>query len=104
MIEEGRLLTLRTLTLAVVILAGAAAPVRADGFITPFYGFNFGGDSASNCQAFARCDEKKKNFGVSLGTMGPVFGFEEDLSFAKDFYGSAPGVDNSIFTLMSNLL
>jgi opacity protein-like surface antigen len=104
MAKEGRLSTLRTFTLAVVILAGAAAPVRADGFVTPFYGFNFGGDSASNCQAFARCEEKRKNFGVSFGTMGTVVGFEEDISFAKDFYGAVPGVDNSIFTMMSNLL
>jgi opacity protein-like surface antigen len=96
-------LTFRTLTFAVVILAGAAAPARADGFITPFYGFNFGGDSA-NCPTFSGCEDKRKNFGVSFGTMGPVLGFEEDLSFAKDFYGAVPGVDNSIFTLMSNLL
>jgi opacity protein-like surface antigen len=103
MAKEGPLPTLRTLTLAVVILAGAAAPVRADGFVTPFYGFNFGGDSA-NCPTFRECDEKRKNFGVSFGTMGPVFGFEEDVSFAKDFYGDVAGVDSSIFTLMSNLL
>ena len=44
------------------------------------------------------------NFGVSIGTMGTVFGFEEDIAFAKDFFGKVPNVDNSVFTLMSNLL
>src|SRR5207249_861025 len=68
----------------------------------PFYGFNFGGDSA-NCQTI-RCEDKRANFGVSFGSMGPVFGFEEDLSFAKDFFGAVPDGENSVFSLMSNLL
>ncbi len=89
--------------LALVTIAAAAAPARADGFVTPFYGFNFGGDS-TNCQSFSPCDDKRANFGVAFGSMGPVFGFEEDVSFAKDFYGSASGEDNSIFSLMSNLV
>lgn len=89
--------------LSIMLLAVSAAPARADGFVTPFYGFNFGGDSA-NCRAFSSCEDKRKNFGVSIGMMGPVFGFEEDISWAKDFFGRAPNVDNSVFTLMSNLL
>jgi len=93
----------RMLLLSVVMLAGAAAPLRADGFVTPFYGYNFGGDS-SNCPTISTCEDKHANFGVSFGSMGTVFGFEEDLSFAKDFFGKVPNVDNSVFTLMSNLL
>jgi opacity protein-like surface antigen len=92
----------RMLVLAVVMLGWCAAPLRADGFVTPFYGYNFGGDS-SNCQTIS-CEDKRANFGVSFGSMGTVFGFEEDVSFAKDFFGTVPNVDNSIFTLMSNLL
>jgi hypothetical protein len=86
-----------------MLLAVAAAPARADGFVTPFYGFNFGGDS-SNCATFSSCEDKRANFGVSIGKMGPVLGFEEDISFAKDFFGKVPNVDNSVFTLMSNVL
>ena len=88
--------------LTIMLLAVAAAPARADGFVTPFYGFNFGGDS--NCATFRNCEDKRSNFGVSIGTMGTIFGFEEDISFAKDFFGKIPNVDNSVFTLMSNLL
>ena len=88
--------------LTIMLLAAAAAPARADGFVTPFYGFNFGGDS--NCATFRNCEDKRSNFGVSIGAMGPVFGFEEDIAVAKDFFGKVPGVDNSVFTLMSNLL
>ena len=36
--------------------------------------------------------------------MGTVFGVEEDISISKDFFGKVPNVDNSVFTLMSNLL
>jgi len=70
--------------------------------VTPYYGFNFGGDS--NCATARNCEDKRRNFGVSIGAMGPVFGFEEDIAVAKDFFGKVPGVDNSVFTLMSNLL
>ena len=88
--------------LGIMLLAVAAAPARADGFVTPFYGYNFGGDS--NCATFTSCEDKRTNFGVSIGKMGAVFGFEEDISLAKDFFGNVPNVDNSVFTLMSNLL
>ena len=88
--------------LSIMLLAVAAAPARADGFVTPYYGFNFGGDS--NCATARNCEDKRSNFGVSIGAMGPVFGFEEDIAVAKDFFGKVPGVDNSVFTLMSNLL
>ena len=36
--------------------------------------------------------------------MGPVFGLEEDISYAKNFFGETPGADNSVFSAMSNLL
>lgn len=85
------------------LLVCSVAPARADGFFTPFYGYNFGGDS-SNCPTLSACEDKRANFGVSFGKMGTVFGFEEDIAFAKDFFGTLPGVDNSVFTMMSNLL
>jgi opacity protein-like surface antigen len=94
--------TFRTIALTVLIVAAAASPARADGFVIPFYGFNFGGDSG-NCSTF-QCEDKRANFGVSFGFTGPVFGFEEDLAFAKDFYGEVPTGGNSVFTLMSNLI
>jgi opacity protein-like surface antigen len=93
---------LRIVILVAVALTAAAAPARADGFVIPFYGYHFGGDS-SNCDTI-KCDDKHANFGVSFGSMGPVFGFEEDVSFATDFFGQVPGVENNVFSLMSNLV
>jgi opacity protein-like surface antigen len=36
--------------------------------------------------------------------MGTVFGLEEDLSYAKNFFGETPGQDNSVFSAMTNLV
>jgi opacity protein-like surface antigen len=83
------------------ILVLSAAPARADGFISPFAGFNFGGDSA-NCVSVTTCDEKRLNWGASIGT-GGVLGFEEEFGFAPEFFGSTPGGENGVLTLMSNL-
>jgi len=99
--------TVRVLLIAIVaaVLCGTASPARADGFAVPFYGFSFGGDSNANCQTFSGCEDKRTNFGVAFGAMGPVLGFEEDISFAKDFYGHVSPDDNSsVFSLMSNVV
>jgi opacity protein-like surface antigen len=36
--------------------------------------------------------------------MGNIFGFEEELAYAKDFFGETPGLDSSVLTLMSNAM
>jgi hypothetical protein len=95
---------LQPIAVAWLLLALTPAPARADGLIVPFVGYNFGGDSSSNCVSLTNCQEKRTNFGVSLVSMGPVFGIEEDLSYAKNFFGETPGTANSVFSLMSSLL
>jgi len=94
---------IRAVFAGVVLLLGSAGAARADGFVTPFIGYNFGGDSG-NCPSLRDCSDKHTNFGVSFGTMGPLLGVEEDISFAKNFFGDAPGTDNSVFSAMTNLL
>ena len=94
---------LRLVAAASLLLALTSAPARADGFIVPFVGFGFGGGSG-NCPSLTDCTEKRTNFGASLGSMGSAFGFEEDISYAKNFFGDSPGAPNSILSLMSNLL
>jgi opacity protein-like surface antigen len=91
------------LLLGAVLVALSAAPALADGFISPFAGYNFGGDSA-NCISATSCEEKRLNWGVSLGTSGGVLGFEEEFSNAPAFFGSTPGGENGVLTLMSNVL
>ena len=101
--KEKPVRLLRLVAVASLLLALTSAPARADGFIVPFVGFNFGGDSG-NCPSLTDCTEKRTNFGASLGSRGPVFGFEEDISYAKNFFGNTPGTANSVFSAMSNLL
>ena len=74
----------------------------AQGFISPLIGYDFGDDSS--CPALTGCEDKKLNVGVGIGTMGSVLGFELDLSYAKGFFGEAPGYSSSVLTIMSNIL
>jgi len=85
------------------IVVGNVTPARADGLIAPFIGFNFGGDSL-NCASLTNCEDERTTVGVSLGSMGGVFGFEEDIGYTPDFFGKTPGGDNAMLTLMSNLM
>jgi hypothetical protein len=83
-----------------VALAAIAAPAHADGFVTPYGAYNFGGDSGS-CP-YPNCSEQHTNYGVAFGAMGTVFGIEEDIGFAKNFFPSR--WDNSVFSAMTNLV
>jgi len=85
-----------------IAIIGAAAPARADGFFSPYIGYNFGGDSG--CPHLTGCEDKRLNVGAALGALGSAFGFEEDFGYAKDFFGTAPGLDSSVLTVMSNLM
>lgn len=83
-------------------LAAIPAPAYAQGFISPFVGFDFGGDSG--CQTAADCEDKNSNIGVAFGTMGDVVGFEAELGYARDFFGETPGTASNVLTFMSNLM
>src|SRR5215831_180585 len=97
---------LRCLTLAAIAaVTTLALPARAhaEGFISPLIGFNFGGDA--NCQTASNCEDKRLNFGVGLGAMNAVVGFEEEFAYARDFFGIRPGLQNSsVLTVMSNFM
>ncbi len=88
--------------LVLVLSAGWAQTAWAQGFISPLIGFNFAGDA--NCQNVTGCEDKRLNFGIGLGKMGSVFGFEEEFAYARDFFGKTPTTSSSVLTAMSNLL
>jgi opacity protein-like surface antigen len=89
--------------LAVGLVAAAANPVRAEGFIAPYVGFNFGGDSA-NCASFSNCEEKRLNWGVTFGSTQGIFGIEEDIGYAPEFFGKTPDGDNAVLHAMTDVL
>ena len=82
----------RTGFAAIALLLATAGAASADGFVTPFIGYNFGGDSG-NCPALRNCSEKQECRRL-VRDDGRVFGVEEDISFAKNFFGDSPGTDN----------
>lgn len=88
--------------LATVLTFGFAGNARAQGFISPIIAYDFGGDAG--CPNLTGCEDKKLNAGVALGSMGSFLGFEEELAYAKDFFGDAPGLSSSVLTVMSNLM
>lgn len=93
---------LKILVLASAMLTSIAGTAGAQSFVTPFIGYNFGGDSV-NCISLRNCDVKRTNLGVSIGKTNRLFGVEQDISYARHFFGEAPG-GGSMLTLMSSLL
>jgi opacity protein-like surface antigen len=90
---------------AIVVLLGVAcvpADARAQGFISPFIGFDFGGDSG--CATAGECEDKNSNIGVAFGSLGTVFGFEAEFAYARDFFGDTPDGDSNVLTFMTNLV
>jgi opacity protein-like surface antigen len=91
------------LALVTVFLACTAIEARAQGFFSPFIGYDYGGDSL--CANFTGCEQKKLNIGFSFGKLGKAGGFEEEIAWAKDFFGSTPsGSDSNVLTVMSNFM
>ena len=92
-------------TLAFFLLAGAvtASPARADGFLVPFFGVNFGDNSRSAISDAVDAD--RFNWGASLGYMGGgVLGLEMDIGYSPDFHGRTDLGGSSVFTAMGNVL
>jgi len=94
---------LRIPLLAILVVVGIARTSSAQGFISPFYGYNFGGDSG--CPEITNCEDKHSNYGVSVGALGSVVGFELELAHTNDFLGASTALESSsVFTLMGNFM
>jgi opacity protein-like surface antigen len=83
----------------------APLPARADGFISPNVGVNFGGQ-AGGTLVNAVNNSNKINWGVAAGWMGAgVIGVEEDFAHSPSFFGSGGNVSSSrVVTLMTNVI
>jgi hypothetical protein len=98
--RAGRLLLPGTLTL--VFIAGTAAPARAQGFISPLIGFNFGG--VSGCPELRDCENKQRSLSLSFGKFGSIFGAETEFAYTPKFFGEAPGLSSNVLTMMGNVM
>ena len=97
-IRQSLLVALATL------LFSAALPSRASaaGFISPFLGYNFGGDAG--CPEITDCENKNLNWGVGLGALGQIVGFELEFGYANKFFGESTSYSSDVLTLMGNLM
>ena len=94
--------TRRLVAVSAAVLALQATPARAQGFIAPLVGFDFGGDAT--CPAIRNCTNKTLNVGVALGSMNALLGFEGEFAYARNFFGEAPGLSSSVVSAMGNVM
>ena len=85
--------------LFIVVVTGRAA---AQGFISPSFGYNFAGDAG--CPSVTDCESKNWNFGVSLGFLGSVVGFEGEFTYEDAFAGERSGGASKVVTMMGNFM
>ena len=89
-------------SLVVLFSMGAVNTARAQGFVSPFIGYDFGG--VAGCQGVLNCEDKHTNWGVAFGAVGSIVGFEEEFAYANDFFGSSANQSSTVITLMSNFM
>jgi opacity protein-like surface antigen len=87
---------------AAFCLFAAARPVQAQGFISPFIGYNFGGDAG--CPEITNCEDKRTDYGVSFGALGSIVGFEAELGYTKNFFGETSTQTSNVLTFMGNFM
>src|SRR5258708_6912556 len=81
---------------AAVAVVLAPAQARADGYVSPWAGVNFGSD----------IDNGRSAFGVGAGYMGAgVIGGELDFGYSPSFFGTKNDFgNNTVINLMGNLI
>jgi Outer membrane protein beta-barrel domain len=85
--------------MAFVLVAAAVLTVpavaSADGFLSPYIGVNFGGDTTENTTVY----------GGALGFVGQKAGFEIDFGYTPEFFADETlGVDGKLVTVMGNVI
>jgi opacity protein-like surface antigen len=85
-----------------LLALGSVQRAHAQAFVSPFIGYNFGGDAG--CPAITNCDDKRVNYGVSLGALATFIGFELEIAYTPDFFGSISNTDTNVLTSMGNLM
>jgi len=87
-----------------VSMLGALSVREADaqGFISPFIGYNFGGDSG--CPEITNCEDKHVDYGVSGGALGSIVGFEAEFAYTSDFFGKATYQSSKVLVFTGNFM
>lgn len=88
----------RVLLMALLAVVLAAPAARADWFVSPLVGVNFGGDTNE--------DSRKPPVGLSLGYMGGgIIGLETTFLYTPQFFNDEDLIgDNNVWSWMGNLI
>lgn len=93
----------RVLLLTVLVIIGSVRPSLAQGFVSPFLGYNFGGDAS--CPEVTNCNDKHSNYGVAFGALGSVVGFEAEFGRTSDFRSNSTTLQTTnVLTFMTNFM
>ena len=90
------------LLLAVLFGTVRPSPAQAQGFISPSFGYNFGGDAG--CLEAFDCEDKNWNFALSFGALGSVVGFEAEWLWTNKFFGETVDQSTAVMTFMGNFM
>jgi opacity protein-like surface antigen len=91
--------------LATTLILALPLPARAEWFVTPFFGGNFGGVAGDPVFPGATPSSDRMNWGVTSGWTGSGWlGFDADFGHAPKFFDDDFGfvTETSVLTLMGN--
>src|SRR5262245_5150719 len=105
-----RMLVLGSIAIGITIGLASQAQAQVNILVSPMVGSDFGGNAGCpplnglplNGPRLNECQEKTINAGVSVGAVGNLYGLEEEMAYAPNIFGHAPGFSSSVFTLMIN--
>ena len=100
----ARIPMLRRSPVFLLVLFALLTPrlAHAQGFISPSFGYNIGGDSG--CPSALDCEDKNWNFAVSGGALGNIVGFEAEWLYEDAFRGKTANETSKVTTFMGNFL
>jgi len=103
------MLVLGSIAIGITIGVANQAQAQVNILVSPMVGVDFGGNAGCpplngplNGPRLNECQEKPVNAGVSVGAVGTRYGIEEEMAYAPNILGHAPGFSSSVFTLMIN--
>ena len=87
---------IKLILIVTVVAIGAPREARADGFVNPWAGVNFG----------SKIEDGRGGFGVNAGAMGGgIIGGEVDFGFSPSFFGTKNDFgNNTVIDLMGNVI
>jgi len=100
-----RMLVLGSIAIGITIGAARQAQAQVNILVSPMVGADAGGNAGCppvNGPRLSECQDSTINAGVSVGAVGNLYGLEEEMAYAPNIFGDAPGFSSTMFTLMIN--